>query len=211
MKKILGLMVVASLALTACDKDADTSAVNEEQVTPVVEEQVVETADASEDKPSISASQSITVTAVVEAINHETREVTLRRKDDTTVSFVASEEARNLDQVTVGDIVVAKYIESVDIRVVTVENAKAEAAAEVVAARTKKGEMPGVAGIETVVITATVEEINISANTFKLKGPKGNIKEYTARNPENLKKAAVGDLVIITLTKAIALTVEKAK
>ncbi|RKZ80148.1 MAG: hypothetical protein DRQ35_02870, partial [Gammaproteobacteria bacterium] len=108
MKKILGLMVVASLALTACDKDVDTSAVNEEQVTPVVEEQVVETADASEDKPSISASQSITVTAVVEAINHETREVTLRRKDDTTVSFVASEEARNLDQVTVGDIVVAK-------------------------------------------------------------------------------------------------------
>jgi len=165
----------------------------------------------SNDKPSISASQSVTVTAVVEAINHKTREVTLRKQDDTTVSFVASEDARNLDQVKVGDIVVAKYIESVDIKVVTVENAKAEAAAEVVAARTKKGEMPGVAGIETVVITATVEEINISANTFKLKGPKGNIKEYTARNPENLKKAAVGDLVIITLTKAIALTVEKAK
>ena len=165
----------------------------------------------SNDKPSFSASQSVTVTAVVEAINHETREVTLRRKDDTTVSFVASEDARNLDQVKVGDIVVAKYIESVDIKVVTVENAKAEAAAGVVAARTKKGEMPGIAEVETVVITATVEEINISANTFKLKGPKGNIKEYTAANPENLKKAAVGDLVIITITKAIALTVEKAK
>ena len=163
------------------------------------------------DKPSIHASQSVTVSALVEAIDHKTREVTLRKEDGSTVSFVASEDARNLAQVQVGDIVVAEYIESIDIEVFAADNASAQVDAATLVARTKEGEMPGVAVMDTVVVTAVVEEINIEANTFKLKGPQGNIKEYTARKPENLKKAAVGDLVVITYTEAMALTVEKAK
>ena len=214
MKKILSLMVIASFALTACGENTETS-VNEEQVTTAVEEQATpvmeEQATPAVDKPRISSSQTTTVTAIVEAINHETREVSLRKQDDTVVSFVASEDARNLDQVQVGDVVVAQYEERLDIRVISVENAQAEVAEASVAARTEKGEMPGMAVMNTVVITATVEEINLEANTFKLKGPKGNIKEYVARDPENLKKAAVGDLVVITYSEAIALTVEKAE
>ncbi|RKZ95985.1 MAG: hypothetical protein DRQ46_07725, partial [Gammaproteobacteria bacterium] len=144
MKKILGLMVVASLALTACDENAETS-VNEEQVTSGVEEVVVVEEQVNEDKPSISASHSATVSALVEVINHETREVTLRKKDGSTVSFVASEEARNLDQVKVGDVLVVEYIETLDIQVMAVEDAKAEAAMAEMVARTKEGEMPGMA------------------------------------------------------------------
>ena len=53
-----------------------------------------------------------------------------------------------------------------------------------------------------------LDEINIEANTFKLKGPDGSIKEYTARNPENLKRSKVGDLVVITITEALAIVVE---
>ena len=69
--------------------------------------------------------------------------------------------------------------------------------------------MPALTAIDALVVTATVEEINIEANTFKLKGPSGEIKEYEARNPENLKKAEVGDLVVITYTEAVAISVEK--
>ena len=54
-----------------------------------------------------------------------------------------------------------------------------------------------------------VAEIIIEANTFKLKGPDGNVEQYTARNPENLKKTLEGDLVAITLTEAMAIAVEK--
>ena len=54
-----------------------------------------------------------------------------------------------------------------------------------------------------------VEEINLEDNTFKLKGPSGEVKQYAARNPENLKKAEVGDLVVITYTDSVAITVEK--
>jgi len=164
---------------------------------------------AATDKPSMSASQTVIMTASVEAINHETREVTLRGPEGNTVSFVASEEARNLDQVSVGDIVLAEYIESVSVEVFAADGSEPGVGELTVAGRSEKGEMPGMAVMDAVVVTATVEEINIEANTFKLKGPSGEISEYTARDPENLKKAAVGDIVVITFTEAIALSVEK--
>ena len=49
----------------------------------------------------------------------------------------------------------------------------------------------------------------LEANTFKLKGPEGNVNEFTARSPENLKLAKVGDIVVITITSAIALAVQE--
>lgn len=162
------------------------------------------------DRPSFHASQSMMVTAVVEAINHETREVTLKRSDGEVFSFVASEEARNLPQVSVGDIVNAEYVESVSIEVVANEGYEPEAAEAGAIARTEEGEKPGFAAIDTQIATATVEEINIEANTFKLKGVDGTVNEYVARNPDNLKRAKVGDLVIMTVTNAVAITVEKA-
>ena len=162
------------------------------------------------EKPSFFASQSTTVNAVVEAIDHETRIVTLRVGDDETVTFTASEEARNLDQVSVGDIVNAEYVESLSIEVVANEGMEPSEGELAAIARTDLGEMPGVAAIDTQVVTATVEDINLEKNTFKLKGPDGTVNEYVARNPDNLKRAAVGDLVIITMTEAVAISVTEA-
>ena len=167
-----------------------------------------ETAPAT-DKPSLYSSQTMIVTAMVEAINHETREVTLRGPEGESTSFVASEDARNLDQVKAGDIVMAEYEQSLSIEVFANDGSAPGMGEIAVAARSEKGEMPALAAIDSQVITATVEEINIEANTFKLKGPSGEVNEYVARDPENLKKAAVGDLVVITYTEAIALSVEK--
>jgi hypothetical protein len=163
--------------------------------------------DAVMDKPSFFASQSITISAVVEAIDHETRVVTVRKPDGDAVTFTASDEARNLDQVEVGDVLVADYVESVSIIVMANNGMEADAAAASAVARTKEGEMPGLAAMDTAVVTATVEEINLEMNTFKLKGPDGTVNEYVARNPENLKRAEVGDLVVITVTEALAITV----
>ncbi len=160
------------------------------------------------EKPSFFASQTTTVNAVVEAIDHETREVTLRLGDDETVTFIASEEARNLDQVAVGDIVNAEYVESISIEVVANEGMEPGAGELAAMARTEKGEMPGVAAMDTQIVTATVEDINLEKNTFKLKGPDGTVNEYVARNPDNLRRAAVGDLVIITMTESVAISVE---
>jgi len=160
------------------------------------------------DKPSFSSTQKVTLSATVEAINHETREVSLRGEDGELLEIVADEEVRNLDQVKTGDTLSIEYLQNMSVEVVAADHAEAGAAVITAEARTDEGEMPGAAAVESVVITAVVEEINLEANTFKLKGPDGNISEHTARDPENLKKAAVGDLVVITLTEAVSITVE---
>ena len=166
--------------------------------------------EAEMDRPSFYASQTAMVSAVVEAIDHETRVVTVRKTDGESLTFTASEEARNLGQVSVGDVLVAEYRETISIEVMANEGYEPDAAAVDAMARTEEGEMPGFAAMDATVITATVEDINIEANTFKLKGPDGNVNEYVARNPDNLKRAKVGDLVIITVTEAIAIAVEEA-
>jgi hypothetical protein len=161
------------------------------------------------EKPSIYASQSRNISAVVQMIDHETRVVTLRRADGVLVTITASEDVRNLDQVSVGDVLYAEYEHTVSIEVKANEGMEPDAAEISAIARTDKGEMPGAMAVDAMVIRATVEEINIEANTFKLKGPDGTISEYVAQNPENLKRASVGDLVIITVSESVAITVEK--
>ena len=180
-----------TLALLLCAAFASTIAAQQQEL----------------ERPSFRASQSMTVRATIEAIDHQTREVTLRMPEGETVSFVASEEARNPGQVAVGDIVNAEYVETLSIELVANEGFKPESGEMQAVARTKEGEMPGVAAIDTQVATATVEEINIEANTFKLRGPDGTVQEYVARNPQNLKRAKVGDLVIFTVTTSLILLI----
>jgi len=161
------------------------------------------------DKPSFYASQSAVVTAKVTAIDHETRVVTVVRTDGEEITFTASEEARNLDQVSVGDILTAQYETTVSIEVIAHDGMEPDAAMASALARTEKGRMPGIAAMDAMVIVAKVEEINLEMNTFKLKGPDGEVNEYVARNPDNLRRSEVGDLVVITTTEAVAITVEE--
>jgi hypothetical protein len=161
------------------------------------------------DKPSISASQSMVVSALVEAVNQETREVTLRKSNGEAITFTAGDEVRNLAQISVGDHLIAEYVETVSIRVMAADGLEADAAEASVMARAEEGAMPGFAAMDALVVTATVEEINLEMNTFKLKGPDGVISEYTARNPDNLRRSAVGDLVVMTVTSAVAIVVEE--
>lgn len=161
------------------------------------------------DRPSFSASQTITTAALVTAINKETRVVTLQQDDGEEITFTASDEVRNLDQVSVGDILVAEYVETISIEVMANEGMEAAAAGAAAMARTEKGEMPGFAAMDATVVTSTVEEINLEKNTFKLKEADGTINEYAARNPDNLRRAKVGDLVVTTVSTAVAMAVEK--
>jgi hypothetical protein len=165
--------------------------------------------DAMLDRPSFSASQTVTTSAVVTAINKETRVVTLQQNDGEEITFTAGAEVRNLDQVSVGDILIAEYVETISIEVMANEGMEAAAAGAAAMARAEEGEMPGFAAMDATVVTATVEEINLEKNTFKLKEVDGTINEYAARNPDNLRRAKVGDLVVTTVSTAVAIAVEK--
>lgn len=162
-------------------------------------------------KPSFSASQTETVTAVVESINYETREVTLVDSMGDAITFIAGDEVRNLQQMSVGDILTAEHVETVSIEVLPGDGLGPDQAEMVAAARAEEGEMPAGMAIDAVVIVSVVKAINLDDNTFILEGPDGILEEYVAMNPENLKLAAVGDIVVMTLTESLAIAVEKAE
>lgn len=161
------------------------------------------------DKASFAASQTTTVSAEVESVDHDTRVVTLRKPDGETITFTVGDEVRNLGQVEVGDILVAEYEVSVSVEVMEDDGMGTEAAEASAMVRAEEGERPGMAAMDASVVVATVEAINLEANTFKLALPDGTVNEYVARNPQNLKRAEVGDLVVITVTESIAIAVEE--
>lgn len=161
------------------------------------------------EKPFISTTQSMVVTAVVEAINHETRAVTLRGPEGEVHSFVVDEDAQNLDQVNIGDTVVAEYVQSMQISVVDGHGAEPSAGEATIVARAEKGAEPGMTAVDTIVASATLVEVDLENNTFKLQGPEGDINEYAAVNPDNLKLVEVGDLVVMTYTESVGLSIEK--
>jgi len=157
------------------------------------------------EKPSFSATQKIQLTAVVEAVDREARTVTLKGPQGNTRTLQAREDSNNIDQIEVGDLVNVEYVQNMSIEVFANDGMEPGAGVMGATAANKEGETPGVMEMQTTVVTAIVEDINIEANTFKLRWPEGEIMEYEARDPENLKKADVGDLVVVTYTEAIAL------
>lgn len=200
--KSVSIAVLTLLIATACAAEQATVAPQPPEAAPIAE---VGT------KPSFSASQTETVTAVVEAINYETREVTLVDDAGEPLTFVVGDNVRNLNQVSVGDVLVIEHLQTVDIVVLPGDGLGPDQAEMMAAGRTEQGEMPGAVAIDSVVIVSVVKLINLDNNTFILEEPDGTVKEYVAMNPENLKLAEVGDLVVMTLTESLAVAVEKAE
>jgi hypothetical protein len=159
---------------------------------------------AAVEKPSISATQKVMLTTVVEAVDLNARTVTLKGPEGN-LKTIKAERTPNLEQVQVGDQVNIEYVEHLSIEVFANDGTEPGQGVMSASAVNTPDEAPGGMEMVATVTTATVEEINIEANTFKLKLPGGEIKEFTARNPENLKKAEVGDLVVTTLTEAVAI------
>jgi Cu/Ag efflux protein CusF len=164
---------------------------------------------ADDAKPSFSASQSVQMTATVDAINMETREVTLRGEAGETQTITIGEEARNLGQVKTGDIVTVEFVRELDVQVFADDGSELTTEAVAAAGRAEEGEMPGGVAIQSEVVTARVAEINLENNTFKLQWPDDSVEEFVAQNPDNLRRAAVGDIVVITYTEAVGILVER--
>ena len=171
----------------------------------VVEESTDESPDAF-----VIATEVQTLTATVVSINLETRDVVLVGEDGVELSLVASEKTNNLDQVNPGDTVNAKFMERMTIELVQGETLRAQDTTLTREIQAEAGEMPARAEAEVNISVYTVEAIDLEANTFKLKNVKGEVKQFSARNPAHLAKASVGDSVVITTTEAMAVEVIKA-
>lgn len=212
-RKLLTIAIMSSaVALSACnEKDAEKTAAEQPSTAVVASVAEDKAADMMvEEKPFISTSVSAVETATVTAIDQETRIVTLLNEDGNSTTFTAGDEVRNLAQVSTGDLVTIEYVKNLTVQVIDAPEAVPAVADVIAEVRAEEGEMPAAATIETMVEVSTIEAIDIEANTFKLKDENGVVTEYTARDPENLTRSNVGDVVVATLTEAMAISVSKA-
>jgi DNA-directed RNA polymerase alpha subunit len=163
---------------------------------------------ADQKKPTVERSSLVTVTATVEALNLENRMITLKGPKENTVTFKVDERVKNLPQVKAGDQVIAKYYESVAVRMAEAGEPLATSTGGVTSA--KPGQMPGAVAAKQVTVTASVEAIDKKTPSITLKGPEGNVVTVRVMDPKNLEKVKVEDKLTITYTEALAISVERA-
>ena len=162
--------------------------------------------------PKGEISHAVEAQATVTAIDLKTRMVTLKGPEGKETTLHVDKHARNLPQVKVGDVVKVAYVQHVawQVRKPGEGAPSSDVGVEAAAVRTEPGKKPGGAVGQRVTFAATIEAIDLAMGTVTLKGPQGNSETIKARNPANLKKVRVGDVVDITYTEAVAIKVEPA-
>lgn len=161
-------------------------------------------------KPSGRAEEVVDIRATVTAIDRQRREFSLRPERGDEVVVGAPAEMKNFDQLAVGDVVTAAYTEAVawQVRSAGTEGPGVSDTASLTTA--KPGAKPSVEGRAVATLTATITAIDTKAGTVTLTGPQGASRTLKARDPANLRKVKVGDLVDISYSEALAIKVESA-
>jgi len=153
--------------------------------------------------------EAITITVQVVAIDKKDRHLALLGPKGDVVVVEVSEEAKNFDQIKVGDRVKVKHYKSVAI-FLGKPGQQPDIDAGMIVARPPKGEAPAVYKIGAVDAIVSVRAIDRANRTVTLKGPEGNI--VTTRVDKSVKAydtLKVGDSIHVRYTEAIAITVEK--
>ena len=159
--------------------------------------------------PKRTETQTVTATAVVQAIDQNTREVTLKGENGNVFSFVAGDEVKNLSQVRVGDTVKVTYTESIAIEVKRIQGGTPDVNVAATGGSAPPGEKPAANVARTVTASATIVAIDRTANQVTLRGPSGNERVVQVRDPKNLDNVQVGDMVYATYTESIGVSVEE--
>jgi hypothetical protein len=135
--------------------------------------------------------------ALVDAVDHERRVVSLRDPGGIVVDYEVSPELRNLDPVQSGDRVRIESVDELEIAVVRGEGLQPGFASAESVARAPEGARPDLVAITEDTVTAVIEAIDLDLGTVLLRGPEDELTTYTAIDPENLKRAEIGDLVVV--------------
>lgn len=162
-------------------------------------------------KPGVAGgvmSDTYTESATVTGLDKETRQVTLTGKNGAKTTFTAGPEVANFDQIKVGDVVKATVSEELAVSVRKPGKPSEDGAGAVVAAA-PLGEKPGVVVAAGGTVTAKVKSINAKKREATLTFPDGTEKTVKVRKDVKLKNYAAGDEVVIRVTQALAISVEK--
>ena len=155
----------------------------------------------------------VTITASVEAINLETREVTLKGPLGNTVTFTADQRIKRLNEVKVGDFVRADYYVSLaaELRKPTAEEEKNPIVLLDAAGKAPPGTSPAAGGLRRFKVVTTIEGLDRPTETITVKGPRGNYLTARVADPSRLTQMRIGEHIVVTYTEALAISLEKSE
>lgn len=170
--------------------------------------------------PGGISTRTATMIATVTAIDYTNRSITLEDKEGGRKSLVIGPEAVNFNQIEKGDQVRLLYVEETLVYLKdlseseTASSSKTDSesdtvSAAAIAARAAQGDKPGGLAAVTAEITAVVMAIDLETHTATLRFPDGSLQEFPVREDVRLSEDQVGREVVIQVTSALAISVEK--
>jgi hypothetical protein len=152
-----------------------------------------------------------TASATVTAIDHSTRQVTLKKSDGEVIQTTASPEIKRFAEIKVGDTITAKYSENLILRVMQPGEAAVNSATGGVASGT--GARPSATVSAQRSITATITAIDPAVPSITVTGPAPEKRVYTTKvaDREALKQVKVGDRLDVTFAAAVLVSVDAPK
>jgi hypothetical protein len=157
----------------------------------------------------VTMAEAVRVTASVEALDKAKRLITLKGPEGNTFVVQAGPEVKNFDQIKVGDLVVASYIEALTLELKPGGGQIRERTERESAVTAKPGQAPGAAAGRQVTVIADVMSVDAKKQTVRLRGPQRTV-DLKVKDPNQFKLIKVGDQVEATFTEALAIGVEPA-
>ncbi len=153
----------------------------------------------------------VSITAAVEAVNPDTREVTLKGPLGNTVTFTADSRVKRLSEVKVGDLVRADYYLSLaaELRKPTPEEEKEPFVVLGALAKAPAGTSPAAGGLRQFRVVTTIEGLDRPTETITVKGPGGRYFTTRVADPARLTQMRIGETIVVTCTEALGVSLEK--
>jgi hypothetical protein len=151
----------------------------------------------------------VTVTAKVEAIELQSRTLSLKKADGTFTTLVVPEAYERFPGIKVGDTVTARYYDNIVFRKLNPgEKPTDSASAGLTAAG---GSRPAGTAAAQRTITTAISAIDMKVPSITFTGPNGWVYSSKVQDVALLKTLKVGDQVNITWTEAVSITVTAPK
>jgi Cu/Ag efflux protein CusF len=158
--------------------------------------------------PAAAEAGVVKVRGTVSAIDKENKTITLKGPKGRTLTLDVKDPSK-LDVVKVGDPVVVAYVEAIAIQVKKAGTAQPGVSTQESRVTSKPGETPAGAIAREVTVVGTITAIDKKAQKVTIKGPQGNQETVKVKDPKNIEGVKVGDMVEITFTQALAVSLDK--
>jgi len=167
-----------------------------------------EASPAQANSESASYGTVVTIHGKIADVNRARRQVTLEGQDGRKVTLNVR-NPYNLQAAKVGEPFVVRYYQIVNIRKKKPgENVQSTTLSAGVTTAQPGGVPGGTSEVQGTVLV-TVDAIDQPNGTVTVKAADGTTQTVKARNPQNLKRLKVGDELVVSVYRAIAISLEK--